>query len=461
MNEFDVRVYKTSTYRGKRGNSYTVRWRVGDCWHRKTFRLSAQANAYRSELRAAARRGEAFDAGSGEPQAWKRQQQQEVTWFDLACRFVDMKWRDVSPRYRIDIARALTAATPAMYITSNSGKPHDKTLRHAMSYYAFNTRQRDQAPDELRQVLRWLAANTAPVARLSSDAELVRALYVAATSRLDGSPAAPDTFRKHKMMVTSVLHYAVELRLMPSNPGTAIRLPVSTAAVEIDLRCVVNHEQARRLLDAVREVKNNGPRLVAFFALMYYAGLRPEEALALRARNVTLPGNGQGWGELTLETADTHTGTAWTNSGNAREERALKHRAHGETRPVPIAPPLVEILRRHLRDFPDGPDGRLFYGIRSGRELDTDVYQRAWTQARHNAFTDAERQSPLAKRPYDLRHACVSTWLAAGVSAPDVAAWAGHSVDVLLRRYAKSIAGQQDIARHRIEQALELDETDR
>jgi integrase len=203
-------------------------------------------------------------------------------------------------------------------------------------------------------------------------------------------------------------------------------------------------------------VKNNGPRLVAFFALMYYAALRPEEALALRDRNITLPTQSAGWGELTLETADTHIGAAWTNSGNSPEERSLKHRALGETRPVPIAPPLVTILRTHLQNFPDGPDGRLFYGIRSGRELDTDVYQRAWTQARHHAFTQQERQSPLATRPYDLRHACVSTWLAAGATAPDVATWAGHSVDVLLRRYAKSIAGQQDLARQRIEQALNL-----
>ena len=33
-----------------------------------------------------------------------------------------------------------------------------------------------------------------------------------------------------------------------------------------------------------------------------------------------------------------------------------------------------------------------------------------------------ERSSPLAKRPYDLRHPCVSSWLAAGVEPTKVAA---------------------------------------
>lgn len=63
----------------------------------------------------------------------------------------------------------------------------------------------------------------------------------------------------------------------------------------------------------------------------------------------------------------------------------------------------------------------------------------------------------LAKRPYDLRHVCVSTWLAAGVPSTLVAEWAGHSVAVLHQIYAKVIAGQEHAARERIGRALGLD----
>jgi integrase len=61
--------------------------------------------------------------------------------------------------------------------------------------------------------------------------------------------------------------------------------------------------------------------------------------------------------------------------------------------------------------------------------------------------------SLIARRPYDLRHAAVSTWLNAGVTPAQVAEWAGHTVDVLLRVYAKCIAGQQDEAKRRILEA--------
>jgi hypothetical protein len=66
----------------------------------------------------------------------------------------------------------------------------------------------------------------------------------------------------------------------------------------------------------------------------------------------------------------------------------------------------------------------------------------------------AEYASPRARRVYDLSHACVSTWLNGGVPPAQVAEWAGHSVAVLLRVYAKCIDGQDQIAKRRIEDAL-------
>jgi hypothetical protein len=73
------------------------------------------------------------------------------------------------------------------------------------------------------------------------------------------------------------------------------------------------------------------------------------------------------------------------------------------------------------------------------------------------ALTPAEQASPLARRPYDLWHACLSTWLNGGVYPTQVAEWAGHSVDVLLRIYAKCVVGQDELAKRRISEALRQD----
>lgn len=93
---------------------------------------------------------------------------------------------------------------------------------------------------------------------------------------------------------------------------------------------------------------------------------------------------------------------------------------------VPTHPELKRLLRRHLAEFGTAPDGRLFGGVRGG-ELPTITYRRAWIKARQAALTAIKQASPLARRPYDLRHACLSTWLNGGVYPTQVAERAGHA----------------------------------
>lgn len=137
-----------------------------------------------------------------------------------------------------------------------------------------------------------------------------------------------------------------------------------------------------------------------------------------------------GW--LHLGHSAPSTGGAWNETGARRERRHLKHRATEEVRPVPISPALAKLLRDHLAEYDTAPDGRLFRG-EGGDLLSDTVCTRTWEKARQAAVTPAEAASPLAERPYDLRHARLSTWLNAGVAPAQVAEWAGNSVPVLLR----------------------------
>ncbi|MEW1930231.1 site-specific integrase, partial [Streptomyces sp. NPDC088360] len=57
---YSVKVWKISVYRGARGTTYTVRWALDGTEHRAPFGTRALADAFRSELVSATRRGEAF-----------------------------------------------------------------------------------------------------------------------------------------------------------------------------------------------------------------------------------------------------------------------------------------------------------------------------------------------------------------------------------------------------------------
>ncbi len=90
----------------------------------------------------------------------------------------------------------------------------------------------------------------------------------------------------------------------------------------------------------------------------------------------------------------------------------------------------------------------------TGGALQETAYGTTWRKAREVALTPEQHASPLARRPYDLRHAGVSLWLNAGVAATEVARRAGHGVAVMLQVYANCIDGEERTYNERIERAL-------
>jgi integrase len=209
----------------------------------------------------------------------------------------------------------------------------------------------------------------------------------------------------------------------------------------------------RECLTAVTYVgkRGRGRRLRALYASMYYAALRPAEAVALHRDDFHLPATG--WGRRVLTRSLPETGSRWTDSGSTHEQRGLKLRPLAEVRTVPIPPVLVEILRDHIAESGTAEDGRIFQTERGGIVGST-AYGDVWAATRALAFTPEQVASPLARRPYDLRHAGVSLWLNSGVPATEVAERAGHSVKAPLQVYAKCIDGQQDQGNKRIDDAL-------
>ncbi|WP_376732307.1 hypothetical protein [Streptomyces broussonetiae] len=104
---------------------------------------------------------------------------------------------------------------------------------------------------------------------------------------------------------------------------------------------------------------------------------------------------------------------------------------------------LMAVLRQHLDTFATAEDGRLFTNERGG-VVGSSTYYRVRQESRALPLPPAAATSPLAARPYDLRHPAPSTCLNSGVDPAEVAERAGNSVGVLLSRYAKWIDGREE-----------------
>ena len=80
-------------------------------------------------------------------------------------------------------------------------------------------------------------------------------------------------------MFHGALGYAVELGLLPANPIGLVRWRAPRAAAAVSPATVASPAQVRAILTQAARVK---PELAAFFGCLYYAALRPEEAVTLR-----------------------------------------------------------------------------------------------------------------------------------------------------------------------------------
>ena len=221
----------------------------------------------------------------------------------------------------------------------------------------------------------------------------------------------------------------------------------------VDWRRVASPGQMRLLLDAIGSTGNSqGARLVALYGCMYYGMLRPSEAVSLLASECELPA--EGWGLLEFREVRSAAGREWTDDGEVHEARKPKGGPRNAVRRVPVPPALVRLLREHVDSYGIGPDGRLFWTYRGGIYQPSTLW-RVLQKARAVAFPPAVVASPLARKPYDFRHAGVSWRLNAGAPGPQVAEWAGHSVEVLYRIYAHCIDGDDERWHERMEDFLD------
>lgn len=261
---------------------------------------------------------------------------------------------------------------------------------------------------------------------------------------------------RRRRVVGNIVKYAIEVGHLDEDPFKRITWTPPKASKRLDRRRLPNPAQVAELLTAVSYVgswdRGRGRRLVAFFACMYYAMMRPEEVIALRVSDCHLPD--KGWGLLTLEKATPTAGKAWTDSGTLHDDKGLKQRAEDEIRPVPIPPLLVAMLKEHIHEFSGKNSGGRVFGNERGGRIVASTYSRVWREARPFAMTPDRVGSLMAAVPYDLRHAGVSLGLRSTRDPALIAERAGHSVEIMMSTYSWVLDDQDRAANKAIEDAL-------
>lgn len=453
MTSYDVRMFAIETRRG-RTTGYRVRWTVAAKRFGETFATKGLAESYRATLITATRHGEAFSLDTGLPESLERERR-DVSFYAHCLEFAGVAWPMVSAKSRVSIVESLLCAIPVV-VSPNGVAPPDPDVLRAALRKKLNQGANGGDPDEDEtRALAWIARASRPVSVLG-DPSVAADVLDALARKLDGGPAAPSYFSRRRRVLHRALGYAVRKKRLSANPlGKAAQpegwTPPEAPDDALDYRTIGSPELVESMIEACRGLGiSQGARFRAFYGCMYFSMMRPSEVAALTLSACELPE--EGWGWLTIADASTTAGRAYTDDGQAHEHRGLKGRTRGRpgtrarkpSRRIPAPPELVAMLREHVARFGAGPDGRVFRS-RRGNPVNASTWWQVWQKVRAASLTSEQLGGPLMRQPYCLRHAGVTRRLNEGVDEATVAAWAGHSVEVLRRIYHHSVGGQDEV----------------
>ncbi|WP_326668281.1 hypothetical protein [Streptomyces canus] len=178
-------------------------------------------------------------------------------------------------------------------------------------------------------ILRWVERNSVPVS-VWEDPEKVDDVLQAIDTRLDGMQAAAWSRERHRRILNVVMKYAIRRRILRTNPlpkGKEATTATKTTNA-VDKRCLMNPDQAAALLDWIRRRPRGGKRRHAFFATLYYCGPRPEEAMAIRVGDVSLP-------DVDADDQSASSGPTRARSTSSATSRAAPKERHARCRGIP------------------------------------------------------------------------------------------------------------------------------
>lgn len=259
------------------------------------------------------------------------------------------------------------------------------------------------------------------LAELVTDPVLLEELT--ATLRARGVGLAAQ--RKALVVLSAVLTAAVQWKKIPTNPVWRMpKPPVGRQRIPRPFPPLVVERIRLRMLRRRTRQPGNDMRTAGdacLVTLMSYAGLRPGEALALT------------WGDIGEQSIAVDKALADGKIG------PTKTRA---SRTVPIAASVyTDVVQGFVFNDQPGEDQLLFPG-RDGpwsRSQFRNWRARIWRPALDDLATEKRLAHLKDAVPYDCRGSFVSLHLRAGASPLEVAAWAGHSPQVMFQHYANVI----------------------
>jgi hypothetical protein len=289
------RVYELKTYPGRK-SPYVVRWVVNGEIRGRSFANKTQADNFRAALIHAINSRERFSNITGLPQSMETT---GVSVASLVKGFVDSKKHVWEARTR-ESALVPLAEMLICLVTKNAPAP-TRTTKKEISMWLMG----DDIEDPLYIKYSLNISECSPAVCADAFDELCYCLEEDGVTRSTKFKASATIIR-YRRACAQFFIYVVERELLTNNPwpagkrGKTTRKERGKGDLRIDL--LPTHAQAVETINAIASHQPRSQAYKVVCSLMYYAGLRPGEARALRIENCGTLTAGQ-WGQATIDEA--------------------------------------------------------------------------------------------------------------------------------------------------------------
>lgn len=224
--------------------------------------------------------------------------------------------------------------------------------------------------------------------------------------RLD-SGAGRRSIAQARALLSSLFRHAIAQEFVFSNPVEAIPAP----RVQRKIVSPLTPDEVERIRYHLIERGNLADATLV--SVMAYAGLRPQEALALTY-------------------ADIQDGSLLISKKNIEGE-IVPSTKNGQPRRVTLLAPVARDLQEWAEaEGQPGPNALVFHRPRDLQPFGASSYNKF----RANRFTPAAKAAGCPDAtPYHLRHSFASLLVAGGSPLPEVAAQCGHDLATSVRHY--------------------------
>jgi integrase len=199
-------------------------------------------------------------------------------------------------------------------------------------------------------------------------------------------------------------------------------------STEIDPKTVFSPERCREIVVEVsnssgnKNVLKNAQTISKALSVIWLAGLRPSEVVALQKKHLNFSGEGK-TSFIKVEQASVTIAPNFTDDNESFVIKELKARGRKAYRNVPMMQELVDILQPLSQDLED-EDYLFTESSEKSRPVPTGLINDYFKKVIKTDHT-----------PYDLRHTNASILIHSGVNIIEVANRLGHSIPVCQKVY--------------------------